>query len=370
MLGGKLYKNTEHYGDLDIATVNGEPAEQYVRTTPKFHFPGGQPGTKVDYGHRLEDYDFPASVAVTEKLDGTNIYLYPYADASGDRRVGVKTRLMPTPGKFWGKVERAIEAQPRMFQYMVGYAIDTGSGVGFELHGKHNRIYFGGDDDPEIGLAPLYSIAPDGSIAVCRDAIVETREVGSAEEYWDLYDKCVKVAQERGLEGHVLYVLDRGAEPAGRFLPALDAAKCKPLEHISPKSKKGGNPTLAIAEIRTIAKNALETIEFGFEDPSADMALYRDEFSSLVAEEDYDDGGERERNSAKNVSKELFECYLGEASDALGLDPGDALEWVVKTVHAQNPGDGHVMGRLMGTPALRGTDGGKVYQIVSRLGIE
>ena len=79
-----------------IYRVNGKATDaQFVYATPKLHYPFGRTDT-LEGETRV--YLFPprvVKVEVYEKLDGTNVCAYSYADAGGTRYLTFKTRLMP-----------------------------------------------------------------------------------------------------------------------------------------------------------------------------------------------------------------------------------------------------------------------------------
>lgn len=102
LLAGHLSRRSDHrYGAMVIHLVGGKDVEpQRVFATPKLHYPFGR---TEEEGRQ---YHWPADVRrveVYEKLDGTNVCAYSYADASGQRFVTFKTRLTPVlRGSKWG----------------------------------------------------------------------------------------------------------------------------------------------------------------------------------------------------------------------------------------------------------------------------
>lgn len=89
---GYICMHANHcYGALVIFEVNGQPTQpQVVFGTPKLHYPF----QNKDEGR---EFHWPRFTAVTvyDKLDGTNILAYSYADATGERYITFKTRLTP-----------------------------------------------------------------------------------------------------------------------------------------------------------------------------------------------------------------------------------------------------------------------------------
>jgi len=94
-IAGYICRQSDHrYGALIIGTVNGTDLNkpQIVYGTPKLHYPFGR--TEMEERH----YHFPKKikrVSVYEKLDGSNVLAYSYADAEGVRYRTFKTRLTP-----------------------------------------------------------------------------------------------------------------------------------------------------------------------------------------------------------------------------------------------------------------------------------
>ena len=91
-IAAALSMRDNRYGDLMITHVNDQPVEQYIYATPKFYYPGnsGSPRTVFTIKH------FPnTGFKAYEKLDGTNIFMFKYKDASGCEFVSFKTRLTP-----------------------------------------------------------------------------------------------------------------------------------------------------------------------------------------------------------------------------------------------------------------------------------
>jgi len=86
---GYICHQADHrYGALIITKVNGKDAFQIIYCTPKLQYPFKTTDTERVY-HFPKYTEFLAY----EKLDGTNICQYSYADANGKRYVGYKTRL-------------------------------------------------------------------------------------------------------------------------------------------------------------------------------------------------------------------------------------------------------------------------------------
>ena len=77
----------DQYGEVRIARVNGEPAPQIIRTTPKVSYPYGRDG-----GWLLPGPEEVEQVRGYRKYDGTNICQYAYFDRQGRMFVTFKLR--------------------------------------------------------------------------------------------------------------------------------------------------------------------------------------------------------------------------------------------------------------------------------------
>ena len=135
---GFISQQSDHrYGALVVWCVNGQETEpQAIYCTPKLHYPFDK---SID-GRRYKWPKFQ-TVAIYEKLDGSNILNYSYADANGKRYSTFKTRLTPVLkaskfGDFRALWEEVLQRYPelrRPAQVLSGeYAFS------YELYGYRN----------------------------------------------------------------------------------------------------------------------------------------------------------------------------------------------------------------------------------------
>lgn len=139
-IAGFICRRADHrYGALVIDRVNEADTEpQRVYCTPKVHYPFGR---TPDEERR---YYWPKAirrVEVYDKLDGTNICAYSYADAAGARFVTFKTRLTATLrpsayGDFSAMWREILAAHPTMRQPFHVLCGDVS--LSFEMYGYRN----------------------------------------------------------------------------------------------------------------------------------------------------------------------------------------------------------------------------------------
>lgn len=172
-LSGYLCRRSDHrYGTLVIGSVGGiETDPQVIYTTPKLHYPFGRTPDEERRYHWPENIQ---AVEVYEKLDGTNICIYGYADSHGERFVTFKTRLTPVVrgnrfgdfAKLWSEVLGQHQA------LRCPSAVLTGEfSLSFELYGHRNvhtivypvplvcRLLFGIDQQLAAGGGGIVSPA-------------------------------------------------------------------------------------------------------------------------------------------------------------------------------------------------------------------
>jgi hypothetical protein len=127
---GYVLRGRRRRGDLEITHVNGRACPQYVHGTPRVEH--------LEPERALPDFQ---RAHVYEKVDGTNVLLFRYADARGESFVSYKTRLSPflrvqPYGDFvalWNEI---------LARYRSGVAALAASrfSFGFELFGSRLRI--------------------------------------------------------------------------------------------------------------------------------------------------------------------------------------------------------------------------------------
>ena len=145
VVGYMCMKHNRFYGSLIILKVNGEDCEQVIHGMPKLHYYNG---------HNPLICSPSDSIVIHEKLDGSNLLLYPLKDVNGEvLEVVPKSRNTPVAHesliKLWEKIpqKNAIEE----------YIKDTCDVLIFELFGYENPHEIKYDVPLDIGLLRGYN---------------------------------------------------------------------------------------------------------------------------------------------------------------------------------------------------------------------
>jgi hypothetical protein len=245
-IGGFLCRQSDHrYGALVIDHVNGIPVPpQRIYCTPKLHYPFGETSDGM-----ARNYHWPKvieEVVVFEKLDGTNVCAYSYADATGTRYITFKTRLTPVLqsskfGNFAGMWQELLGGSEELKDLIYGIpeVISGRRTMSFEMYGCRNKILvvyevplackmlFTVDQIDASVYPPTEGSYKDSSFVLKPEAVLT-----SGQDLTVFYDqkraeaeaKNVKIITEEseevtGIEGYVFYV----RSPEGWKL-----LKCKP----------------------------------------------------------------------------------------------------------------------------------------------
>ena len=258
-LEGFLCQRPDHrYGALALLRVDGRPAPQRLFATPKLHYPFGKDGR----------FFFPPvqTAHLYEKLDGTNVLAYRYADADGKWRLTYKLRLSPVlRNSKWGPFLdywRELLARHPELPGLVGA---SGCHLSFEMYGARNAHLIAYQEP--LAAALLFGVRP-ADAAVVGPFQLEPRGVPVAPLLGELRAGEDPVARfqalrgelERrnrpaaddrlsGTEGAVWYV----TEPSGR----VTLWKCKPESVEAIHWAVGVNKAAVIAT----CWNALETAD-------------------------------------------------------------------------------------------------------------
>ena len=228
-LEGFLCRKPDHrYGALAIQFVNESHAEQRIFATPKLHYPFDKQGT----------FSFPAvsSIAIYDKLDGTNVLAYDYSDASGKRFTTFKLRLFPVlrNGK-WGAFLDMWRTLMKQHPEIANATHVNGCAVSFELYGNQNEHLI--EYDIPLACAALFGVESDGTVRSPRDLKLDGLPVAALHGEILAKDDPVKRYQAvreslernnisgadgkfRGSEGTVWYVTTKSNETV--------LFKCKP----------------------------------------------------------------------------------------------------------------------------------------------
>ena len=154
-LAGYLSIKPDHrYGALAITHVDSDGVPQAVFATPKLHYPFGRDG----------QFHFPkvSTIAIYEKLDGTNILSYTYRDIEGRLRTTYKLRLHPVlRNSKWGPFLDMWNEILALYPAISEVSGANRCSISFELYGSRNAhlvVY-----DKPLDCALLFGVRPDGA---------------------------------------------------------------------------------------------------------------------------------------------------------------------------------------------------------------
>ena len=290
----------DEYGALAITEVNGRPAPQFIKVTPKAAYPFHKGGDWVLYG--AED------VASYLKIDGTNICQYAYQDADGRPFTTFKLRTRPFMSPhFLNLLERALDRYPAVQQRQ----LQPGECLAYELYGYENRMLIRYLEP--IDLALLFGRDAAGNLlAPHREhphfagldcPIAEHRAIALSGDLTDAYrqrqqeisSRLVRLEDEyfEGEEGEMLYVrfADGARTEPGGFTRLI---KLKPPEI---EEIHWASDHVPREELVVVARNVFEVSD----DPEiADMV-------QLLAEEWSDDQIGRSLDTIERVLNEAKE---------------------------------------------------------------
>lgn len=256
-LEGFLCQRPDHrYGALALMRVGNESAPQVIFATPKLHYPFGKDGR----------FHFPPirHAAIYEKLDGTNVLAYRYADAESRVRLTYKLRLAPVlQNSKWGAFLDYWRELLAKHPDIARLAELNDCHVSFEMYGARNVHLIAYDVD--LSPAVLFGVRPvdAGIVAPFQLQTLDVpvapllAELDSAEDSVARYGALRQEMEARnrpaddeklsGTEGAVWYV----TEPSGR----VTLWKCKPESVEEIHWATGINKAAVIAT----CWNALET---------------------------------------------------------------------------------------------------------------
>lgn len=229
---GVICRQSDHrYGALVIFTVNGrETTQQVIYCTPKLHYPFS---SNPETGERKYHWPDFTDVEIYEKLDGTSICAYSYADADGKRYVTFKTRLTPVLGQskfgdFKGLWDEVLAKNPNI-RCPVPVATGDWTYI-FELYGYKNLILVLYKEP--IAARLLFKVLQSNAKAYppeCKTMLnglrdsqydplepLDTLAGGSKENITTLYESWRKQAEQKNnempgtmlCEGYVFYTRD------------------------------------------------------------------------------------------------------------------------------------------------------------------
>ncbi len=215
------HHNGDDYGALFIEKVNNAKVEQLIYCTPKIRYPfDANDNWHFPKAKRIERY---------EKLDGTNIFMYSYVDANGDKFATAKLRLQPflKNSKFGPFLDMWKEATKDYYTNLRLAILNGNINLSFELWGAANQHLIKYDSPMQASLLfgrrqPDQQLLPPSELLSIVDMPVAN--------FFGLVDgnyvQCYKTSQIEiddaliptddfqfiGQEGEVWYLLDRTEE--------------------------------------------------------------------------------------------------------------------------------------------------------------
>lgn len=134
MVRGYLcHRNGDNYGALFIESINDDKCEQLIYCTPKIRYPFDKNG----------NWHFPNAKRIQryEKLDGTNIFVFKYQNAAGEKFCSAKLRLQPflKNSKFGPFLDMWKEATKDFWPQLQLDVINKEINLSFELWGAANQ---------------------------------------------------------------------------------------------------------------------------------------------------------------------------------------------------------------------------------------
>lgn len=145
VVGYMCLKHNRFYGSLIIIKVNDEDCKQVIHGMPKLHYYNG---------HNSLICSPSDSIVIHEKLDGSNLLLYPLKDVNGEvLEVVPKSRNTPVAHKSLIKLWEKIPKKNVIEEYIK----DTGDVLIFELFGYENPHEIKYNVPLDIGLLRGYN---------------------------------------------------------------------------------------------------------------------------------------------------------------------------------------------------------------------
>lgn len=218
---GYVLRGRRRRGDLEITHVNGRACPQYVHGTPRIEH--------LEPGRVLPEFE---RAHVYEKVDGTNVLLFRYADAGGESFISYKTRFSPflrvqPYGDFVALWTEILER----YGSAVAALAASGHAFGFELFGNRLRILTAYETPLDARL--LYAL--DAATGRVLDLEAVPRSDFPAASKWAEHPagtsasaidaaviaRCEQAGPERAPpEGAVIYLVRDGAATLYKCKPA------------------------------------------------------------------------------------------------------------------------------------------------------
>jgi len=311
------------YGTLVIFEVNDvRVVPQVIYATPKLRYPFD---SKEDGRH----YHWPRfkAINVYDKLDGTNICAYSYADASGNRYVTYKTRLTPilrggSFGDFAGMWQELLEAYPQLKLQNVENVLDGSFALSFELFGGRNphliqyhvpldfRLLFGIRQEDHAIILPSFweefNLNHNENVATFKGNADITAFYEKQREEAQAHNKEAADGTIEGTEGFVFYVTDEH--------DIVHMFKCKPemVEAIHWKSDM-----IPMGSIVTTVINAVEDYQVSEGEDLYKSEQFFNHIVTLLKEEFTDAQIEKSHDRIKHgLMKGVDKLFLQQAVES------------------------------------------------------
>ena len=236
VVGYMCMKHNRFYGSLIILKVNGEDCEQVIHGMPKLHYYNG---------HNPLICSPSDSIVIHEKLDGSNLLLYPLKNNKGEvLEVVPKSRNTPIAHesliRLWEKIPQKNVIEE--------YIMDTGDVLIFELFGYENPHEIKYKASVDIGLLRGYNKCNKPLDSKQIDKIKQKLKInrplklgetvsmkGSFKSYYGFLIKLINSYEAWDIEGWVL----SGTSPEYTF----KQLKIKKKEYYEKHKYQGGVPT-------------------------------------------------------------------------------------------------------------------------------
>lgn len=263
-------KANEFYGALLVYEVNHIKFDnpQLIMAVPKMHYPF----TSREDGTREYHFPIAKNIEIYEKLDGTSILAYSYADSKGFTYLTFKTRLRPFlgSGRFGDFFNMWKEISQNYWQEIKSTIINQKVNLSFELWGARNPHLVRYSIPLTFSL--LFGVTNEGQVLSPKEIktnlpIVNHLKTIDRDYVWnyeelqkELQNKLVKTEENcyQGMEGTVWYL----HTIEGKCIQL----KCKPetIEAIHFSAGKGGiNKNVILATCWNAFENTdIITIDF------------------------------------------------------------------------------------------------------------
>lgn len=293
--GHMCLKHNRFYGSLIIEKVNGVLCEQVIHGMPKLHYFNG---------HNPLICSPSDSIMIHEKLDGSNLLLYPLRNANNHIiEVVPKSRNTPIAHKSLIKLWRRIPKKEDIEDYIK----ETGDVLIFELFGYENPHEIKYDKPLDIGLLRGYNKCnkplDNNQIDKIKQKLKINRPLqlgetvsmkGSFKSYYGFLIKLINSYEAWDIEGWVL----SGTSPEYNFRQL----KIKKKEYYEKHKYQGGVPTPII---RKEVYKLFDNNYIDCEDLKEHLEEYIDEIMVNLKEE-IDERYVEQASTRKNIKNTII----------------------------------------------------------------